>query len=692
MADSKSEKLEESKEDGPVEKGTGSKVKFNKNIDVFLNKPLPLYDRNGIKAYQAEGRGKIPKNLIAFVCDNYVVPRWYTASTYVRIINPNIAHLIATGAGYIPSEKSERFMMIYENNWGQPFLDLSKKPAYGIKQDQIIEQFLPTIVGILKDFNEKGFVHGGIRVNNLFSGGSSGLKSFILGESLTTPASYLQPSLYEPIERSMADPIARGMGHFVDDVYSLGVLLTIMLRTNDPLRGLDERQILEQKIEKGSYAALTGKDRFTGPILELLRGILHDNKSQRWTIDEVLEWLDGQRLSPKQNLKRKKASRVFHLGGSSYTRPELLAHDLVENEEGLIQSVDDEKLELWIRRSLEDKEANERYELALASASDAGTGNSYPSRLASRVSIALDPPAPIRYKGLSFLPDGFGTALAKAFADKSDLNIFAEILDQGLVMFWLNAQSDKTIDYGSIATRFESCRSILRNKNAGFGLERCLYFLNNEAPCLSPKLESFYVKTPEEMVFAFESLCKDGKVPELMLDRHSVAFLSVKDSRILDSYLIELNAEEKYKNILGNIWAVSNIQKRYKMPPLPNLADHFVKILGPVLERFHDRHLRERMKKEFDKLKKSGDLSLVKAVLENPDIIETDTKMFFQAMTRYRNLEREKLKLERKLDTKGSIGKNVGRTFAAILSVVIGGIGIITLTLLELSGAGTGMF
>ena len=128
------------------------------------------------------------------------------------------------------------------------------------------------------------------------------------------------------------------------------------------------------------------------------------------------------------------------------------------------------------------------------------------------------------------------------------------------------------------------------------------------------------------------------------------------------------------------------------MPALPHLAEHFVRILGPVLERFHDRDLRERMKKEFDKLKKSGDLSLVKAVLQNPDIIETDTKMFFKAMTRFRSLEKEKLKLEKKLDTKGGMGNNVGRTLAAILSVVIGGIGIITLTLLEISGAGTGIF
>lgn len=402
-----------------------------------------------------------------------------------------------------------------------------------------------------------------------------------------------------------------------------------------------------------------------------------------------MQWMDGQRLSPKQTLKRKKSPRVFHMDGVRYTRPEILAMDLWDHKDVVLQSIEDEKLELWVRRSLEDKEVLERMGLAISSSSDGGSNDGYSARLTGRLSISFDPPAPIRYKGLSFLPDGFSTALAEAFVEQKDLNIFAEIIDQGLIMFWLNAQSDKTIDYGSIATRFETCRSFLRNKSLGFGLERCLYFLNKEAPCLSSKLDKFYIKSPEEMVFAFEALCKNGQISELMLDRHSTAFLSVKDSRLLDSYLIELNSDEKYKNILGNIWAIANIQKRYEMPALQHLAEHFVKILGPVLERFHDRHLRERMQKEFEKLKKTGDLSLVKAVLENPEIIEKDTKMFFKAMKRFKSLEREKLQLEDKLDRKdGGIGNNMGRTTAAIISIVIGGIAMVTLTLLEITGTG----
>ncbi|MCB9964277.1 MAG: hypothetical protein H6857_05000 [Rhodospirillales bacterium] len=664
-------------------------IEFNKNIRLFLSQPLPQYNRGPIKAFKAEGDGKAPKSLIAFLCDPSLVPRWNAAGSYALINNSNIAHLIATGAAFWPPDKCEKFIMVYENNWGEPLLPRQTKLAFGIKQDIIMDQFLPAMVSALKDMNEKGFVHGGIRVENLFNGNSNQFKNFVLGDSLTTPASYQQPSIYEPIERAMASPIARGMGHFVDDLYSFAVLLAIMIRTHDPLEGLTDREIIEEKIEKSSYAALIGKDRFTGAILELLRGLLHDDKSQRWTIENVMIWMEGQRLSPKQGLKRKKSPRVFHMDGERFSRPELIALHIPEQVNNVTQLIEDQKLELWLERSLEDKVALERLETAVSTAVGPGINETYKYRLASRISIALDPSAPIRYKNLCVHPDGIGNALAEAFAEQSDLSAFAEIIEQGIVMYWLNSQNDHTMDYGSISNRFEVCRTILKNKSLGFGLERCLYFLNPEAPCYSSKLRQYFVKSPEEMVLAFEQLAEKNQMNSLPLDRHAIAFLSAKDSRILDSFLIELNASEKYKNILANVWAIANIQKRFELPPLPHLAEYLVRVMGPVLERFHDRHLRERLVKEFDKIKKSGDLSKLMALLENVEIMDKDIRFFQRAMVQYKEFESEKRLLTAHLEKKGELGKSSGRMAAAIISCALGGLGIITLALIELSGKGT---
>ena len=79
-----------------------------------------------------------------------------------------------------------------------------------------------------------------------------------------------------------------------------------------------DEQIVEHKIEHGSYTSLVGKDRFRGALLELLRGLLYDDSNQRWTLEDVQAWVDGRRLSPKQSPKRIKASRPVILTEKKY--------------------------------------------------------------------------------------------------------------------------------------------------------------------------------------------------------------------------------------------------------------------------------------------------------------------------------------------------------------------------------------
>jgi hypothetical protein len=160
------------------------------------------------------------------------------------------------------------------------------------------------------------------------------VEKVILGDLIATPPSFAQPALFEPIERAQCAPLGRGLGTFEDDLYSLGVTLTVLLRTRDPMEGLSDEGIIREKVEQGSYAALTGRERFTGAILELLRGLLYDDRAQRWTLDDVVSWLDGQRLSPKQSSKKLKAARQIQFHGERYNRPSLLAADLEKKRIG----------------------------------------------------------------------------------------------------------------------------------------------------------------------------------------------------------------------------------------------------------------------------------------------------------------------------------------------------------------------
>ena len=558
-----------------------SDVAVFEEIEIYCGKPLPHYDVAGNKAFKASVIGRSGEPLFALVCESHILPRRGKAATiYSSIVNVSLANLVTYGNVYWPPAKQEYYVFIYNDNLGKPVMKKDAPLCMGWKQDQVMEIIVKPMVDILQDFHNKDFFHGAIRPSNMFDGGSGdSLKRIILGDCLSTPPSYCQPSLFETIERAMANPISRGTGRTTDDLYAFGVSLAVFMRTQDPLEGFSEEEVIEEKIKHGSYAAITGKDRFKGSILELLRGLLHDDPLQRWNIDEVMVWMDGRRLSPKQAIKRKKAARPFEFLGEKYVQAPVLAMALDKAPPETVKIVEDGSLEQWIERSLEDEHILERMQTAVMVSSNGGKGPGYEDRLVANLSGVLDPMGPFRFRGLKAMGDGLGPALYKAMVLRQDIKTFVDLFMQGLAMNWITACENPNLDIGGLVNKFDNCKNFLRQNKVGFGVERCLYTMAPEAACLSPKFEGYCVTSPEDMMFAFEDMCEKGEEPAFFLDRHSVAFLSVNDPKSVDGFLYDLNSPEEYKKVVGNLKALAMLQKRSKLPKLPHIGTAFLSML-----------------------------------------------------------------------------------------------------------------
>lgn len=667
-------------------KGAGG-ILLGGDIEIRADRRLPQYDSGEVKAYAAFGKGHSDPRFFALICEPHLTPRIQAASLMPAFVHPSFARLARNGVVFWPPAKAQRYVFVYENTLGNPLVAAGRPAALGMRQEDLLESLIRPMVGLLTEFHNKDFVHGGFRASNLFDGGSSALGRVILGECLSGPVASAQPALYETIERAMVAPQARGLGTQASDFYALGVCLAVLLRHSDPLEGLSEREVLERKIEEGSYAALTGKDRFTGSVLELLRGLLYDDPAQRWSLADVQLWLDGQRLSPKQSVKKLKAARHIPFNGEKYLRPQLLALDLGNNLPDAAEMIESGNLIQWLVRSLDDKPTLERVEKAVESLEELGKGPGHWDRLACRVSIALDPEAPIRYKGLAVHPEGIGNALAYAVASRWDLAPFAEMILQNTILFWLDSQSQSAaVDIGSLMTRFDSCRAFLRQKNMGYGIERCLYLLNSETHCLSEKLSRFFVRSPEDLLTAFEEMIVAGDAPVQFFDRHILAFLSVKDRKVIDAYLPDFNGDEKSKQVLATLKALATIQKRSRMPPFPRVAKHLASLMDPIYEHYHDRQLRETIREKIGKLKDGGDLARMAALFENPDVPQKDFGAFRRAMRDYAALRQEKGRIEKAMVSGGDFGKSMGRQVAALTSSVVAGIIIVIVALVRLGG------
>lgn len=662
---------ESSQDKGSMESANtnNTEVVFNKNVSILTNKPLHHLDKGKIKAFAAVGRNKLSNDLFAMMCDKSMTPRRTASIKYSKVTNSSLVKLVGSGKVYWPPEKSEKFFFIFENTLGKPIISRNEKyPASNWRAEDVMVNIAYPVISVLKNMRDKDLVHSQIWPGNMFYNGMAGAEKISLGECLTVPSASLLPTLYEPIERALANPESRGPGSFADDMYSFGVSLAVILRTSDPMAGMSDEKIIEHKIEKGSYATLLGKERLSGAMLELLRGLLYDDPEQRWTLEDLESWMDGRRLSPKQSPKRVKATRPIIFGGKKYTRPELLAKDAHKHVDEMARLVETGELSQWIDRAIEDKLIKVRLEQVMKDISSYDRTDGYNARLTAAISVALYTECPVYYRSLKFLPAGFGKAFTSAYVQKKEMQDYIDVLRYTFIMPSIRMR--KNTGATSQPARFDNARSFINQTTLSSGLERCLYFLDPECPCLSPILENFYVQTPEELLPALDSICENSK-PRILFDRHIVSFLSVKDRRNVDPYMRDLTSSEPYRRMLGQIRTLATIQKRSRLDKFPSLAGWIADNLEEVYARFHDAKKRDSIKSHINKIQKMGDLTQIAYIFDDPKLFQGDVGSFYQAMQEYQKLETEKNQIEDLLKNKKNYGQHSGQQVASVISMIL---------------------
>lgn len=658
--------------------GSGAPVLLKGEIEIYPDQRLAPLDQGPVKAYAATGRAK--EKAFALVCEKALVPQIHAASKYTAINSVLIPRLLGTGVIDWAPTRQQKYVFVYENKLGQPLANPSNFIGMGLKADTVLHSVAKKFIPLLKEMRDNDFVHGNIRVTNLYNGGGSGLEKIMLGECLSTPPAYNYFPIYEPLERSVAQNIGRGAPNYADEIFSFGVMLTIMIRAADPLAGWSDKDILTHRIEHGTYQALTGKERFSGNILELLRGCLQDDPKQRWTIDEALSWLDGQRVSHKQGgVQKPKAARPIEFFGEKFLRPQVLASEMGRNPGEITRIYDNGELKLWMNRSIQDKALEESVERAVSAAKEMGTaGEAYHHRMAAFIGAALAPGYPISYKGLSFFPEAFGRALAEYYALQKDVTLFAEIIQSSVASFW-NSMRDQTLadNNQEMIGKIETCRAFLKQTGSGYGLERSLYVLCPEAPCMSEKLKGFYVRSPEELLLAYEQLAQMPSRPEKFLDRHIIAMLSAKERVVIDPFIPDLNSSDGVRSLMATIKVFSAIQRRFKIAAVPALTSWLAEGLEPLINKFHDRDHRVKIRAQLAKLRDKGDIIRIEQLFDNLQEVQADNTGFVRAGQEYAALRQEYTALDTSLKTDPKFGFSMGRHISSLVSGIIAALIII---------------
>ncbi|HSK39211.1 MAG TPA: serine/threonine protein kinase, partial [Arenibaculum sp.] len=583
-------------------------------------------------------------------------------------------------------EGVRRFAVVYERPAGRRAMDKLDEQRDPMSEDQVTRLVLEPLAGALKELHGRAVVHGDVRPTNLFQREqASGI--LVLGECISTLPSYGQPPLFLTIERAMAQPSGRGAGSPADDLYALGVTVLVMLLGRNPVRHLDDDAVLQARIERGTYPALVGQQRVSLSMMEPLRGLLSDDPKQRWTLQDLDLWLSGRRLSPKQPQIPRKGARPFDFQGQDVWHCRGMARAFARNPIAAAQMIENGDVDRWLRRSLSDDARAEAVQMAVDSAVAAGRAGSYEDRLVARVSMALDPTAPIRYKGTAVMADAFGGALAEAFALDQNPQTLAEALAAQLPMFWVNVQPELRAEYVPLVQIFDGMRTQLERPGAGFGIERVLYELNPMMPCVSPMTRDDFATTPQELLAALETAAASPERGREPMDRHIAAFLATR-SRKFDERLFGATGggSDATRKVTAMLHILADVQRRFGPKDLPHLCAWMATMIGPAIERFHRRPKREKLRGETEKAARSGDLGNLLRLIDDADQIRKDEMGFVAARKEFERFRREADRLRREIDHRQEVAETLGRQVAAVVSSILGTLLLIGVVILTLKG------
>lgn len=644
---------------------TDGRIMLGEDIEIYPSRPRPDLASPGTHAFEAKDRRTVGDQF-AMLCGRSIVPRVTNIGSYKNLKSPNIIKLIEAGIVEWTPEGRQRFAFVFEKPPPKKLMQALDAKPHHFSEDRILSALIQPVLGVLADLRNIDLVHGAINPMNIYLSGAEGAETAMLGECITSAPSYRQHPLFEPVDRALAQPAARGPGALNDDLYAFGVCVAFAARGENVMAGKTEEEVIQAKLEEGAYGLMVGGTRLPAGISEFLRGVLNEDGTQRWTIDDALRWLEGRRLSTSQPRATLKAARPFIFREKKYWDLRSLTDAFSRNVGEAAVVIEHDQFDLWIKRNFEDKVFMKRLE-AVWEREKASTKE----KLVTGVCMALDPHAPVRYRGASVFPMGFGNALAEAMAKGEDIQVYAEIIQQQMFSNWINLRFEEISDAGGMLSAFEKCRNYLTQKIAGYGMERVLYTLNKECVCMSPLLKNYIVLNPGKILTALEDLARKGNRPDTVLDRHMIAFISVREPKMIDPFLGHITSHDRGNQVVGIIRALSAIQKRFNTGAVPAVTAWLASLSGPAIERFRDHDLRKVAAKQVERAASTGHLSALLDVVDDLRVVQDDSQRFLLAQHEYALLVREQAQIEGYLKQRRTFGYATGRQVAMLVSTLI---------------------
>ncbi|MBC8790431.1 MAG: hypothetical protein C6Y20_02380 [Tagaea sp. CACIAM 22H2] len=608
----------------------GERIKIHPTQTV-LDMASPLAE-----AFAASDSTRPDTACVALVARPEQLPRVGACAQLRTYEHAGVVKLLEAGPVTWP-DGAQRFAMVYETPAGPPLLRKGKR-IEAMDARLLARMFVIPAAQVLTEYNRRGVAHRAIRPDNVFWY-DYGKTRLTLGPATVGPAGAMQPAVCETLEMAICDSYGKGLGTPGDDLFSLGVTVLALLRGEWPLADLTDEQILEKRMELGSWDALAGKYNPPTEMYDLLRGLLCDDPNERWSLATLAKWAEGSRPQLPRFTMPPKAREPFLFEGKLLRTGREIAIAMGKNPQPAAAILRTGLLRDWARRALPDDIASRKLDTMSGPGSPAARDGDGP--LVARACMALDPTGPLRVAGYAFRPDGIAAALGRAFtADRQMLPAIDAAIRAGLHLEWADAQKAANPNQKSTTRRINAFERLGRWANepvVGAGLERCLYELDPRMPCLSPLSVDGWVETAGDLLPEIDRALEDQDGANRGFDRHVPAFLAARVSADENALrgLAGGAADEEAR--LAALRLLAELQETYLVGSLPNLARECAGLVRPTLERYQRIATKELIRTKAEAAILAGDLRELVRLVDDKVGLEADQRGFGAAKTEYAN-------------------------------------------------------
>ena len=509
-------------------------------------------------------------------------------------------------------------------------------------EQELLEYLLRPAAHALERMRERNITHRAIRPDNIFRAGPTDLA--VLGCAWAGAAGEMQPALYEPPYAAMCVPAGRGDGSVADDVYALGVVLVVLASGRVPMLGMSASEIIGRKLDQGSFAALAAEERLPPMVADLARGMLAEDPEHRprpgMRVDPA-----GARARRVASRPPRRAQRPIEIGTEAAWTARTLAFAIATNSDAGVRALRAGAVDRWIRRSLGDGMLAARLEevARLRGAQGDFEDPSDDALLVARAVAILDPLAPLCWGSVAFWPDGLGQMFAEDEpAGAVAIEVLGDIVETEAIGVWAGVRQERC-DPAPLRGDAHRHRAILRQRGWGGGIDRLRYMLNPLLACRSPLTEGSLVVRIADVLPALDrkSARREGR-DDGPIDRDLAAFLAARGEVRIDAELSALSDPRRQAGRdLTILRLLAAVQTQTRGAPVPGLAAWLGERVAPALALFQSRSHRRQREAALSDLVRSGRLSALVGVLDDPEAQADDRRGHAAALARVAQIDRQ---------------------------------------------------